>query len=338
MGRLLMKYYNNMTMGFKLMAAFLAVILVPMAILSYASYRIIDSRLMKEAHDKAGMGLKAAWAEYYARGEQMRYGMLQAAAMEDIRRAVARRDKAYLRKMMTVWKRMRPYVDVWYVLDGNGRVIARLNSDSSGDARELNGLVSGALRGGEPKISTEILGAEELSLEGGELMDRISPRPVAPPDRADRAKDGGRPLREVMALMVATPVVDEGRIPIGAIVTGDVLNNDDYLPYAVAYKFNGLFATVSLKGARVSTNLIDRNGVNLKWTQVPAQALSGISSGGPVFLEWSAQDRSYISGFEAIRDNRGAIIGALDVSIPKESLWVIQKENQRLIMVITAVG
>ncbi|MBI5826427.1 MAG: HAMP domain-containing protein [Deltaproteobacteria bacterium] len=337
MGRLMMKYYYDMTLGFKLTVAFLAVILVPMAILSYASYKVINARLMKEARDKASMGLKAAWTEYYARGEQMRYGMLQAASMEDIKGAVARRDKTYLKKMMSTWKRMRPYVDVWYVVDGDGVVIARLNGDYSGDALPLNGLVSYALKSAEPKISTEILGREVLRLEGNELMDGIFPKPAAS-NWAEGAQDLRRPPDEAIALMVVTPVLSERNGPVGAIVTGDVLNNDNHLPEAVAQRFPDFFATVSLKGARVSTNLMDKSGVSLKWTAVPVEALAGVSSGGPFFLEWDSPGMSYISIFDAIRDNRGNVIGTLDASIPRESLWVIQKENQRLIIVITAVG
>ncbi len=337
MGRLMMKYFDDMTLGFKLTVAFLAVILVPMAILSYASYKVINSRLMKDARDKAGMGLKAAWTEYYARGEQMRYGMLQAAAMEDIKAAVARRDKAYLKKMMSTWKRMRPYVDVWCVVDGDGVVIARLNGDYSGDALALNGLVSDALKSAEPKISTEILGRELLWLEGNELMERVSPHPAGH-DSAGLTQDVRQPPDEALALMVVTPVLSESNRPVGAIVAGDVLNNDSHLPEAVAQRFQDFFATVSLKGARVSTSLVDRSGVSLRWTAVPAEALAGVSSGGPFFLEWGSPGMSYISIFEAIRDNRGNVIGTLDASIPREGLWVIQKENQRLIVVITAVG
>ena len=41
--------------------------------------------------------------------------------MEEIKSAVARRDKAYLKKMMRNWHEMRPYVDIWTVVDKDAR-------------------------------------------------------------------------------------------------------------------------------------------------------------------------------------------------------------------------
>ncbi|MDP2688524.1 MAG: hypothetical protein Q8P48_00290, partial [Deltaproteobacteria bacterium] len=106
------RFFSRRTMGFKLTFIFLSVILIPMVLLAYMSYRVVDSRLVNEAEERIGMGLKSAWTEYYARGAQMRYGMLQASSMEEIKSAVARRDRPYLKRMMIRWKQMRPYVDL----------------------------------------------------------------------------------------------------------------------------------------------------------------------------------------------------------------------------------
>ncbi len=332
---LIYRLFYGRTMGFKLTVMFLSVILIPMTLLAYFSYRVIDTRLEKESHEKLDMGLKAAWNEYFVRGEQMRYGMLQAAAQDEIKQAVERLDKTYLKNMMIRWKHMRPYVELWAVVDERGRVIARLNSDYSGDVMDLNGLVNYALASGEADITTEILTKDMLRFEGNEFKESLA---MPGPSSGLKGDSTNRGAEDAIFLLVVTPVAnDQGRV-VGGIVTGDILNGDSFVPDTVARRNPGFFISVSLNGTRVSTNLVDPNGENLKGTSLPASALTAVSNGGRAFQEWSLAGRDYVSVFEPIRDYKGAVIGTLDVGISKESLWAVQKENQLVISLITVLG
>ena len=44
------------------------------------------------------------------------------------------------------------------------------------------------------------------------------------------------------------------------------------------------------------------------------------------------------AAFEPIRDFKGNVIGSLDVGMAKDRLWVVQRENQKVIAVITVLG
>ncbi|MBI4950351.1 MAG: cache domain-containing protein, partial [Deltaproteobacteria bacterium] len=324
----LVRKFSNMAMGVKLTVVFLSVILIPMTLLAYISYSVIDSRLQKDAQEKINMGLKSAWTEYYVRGDQMRYGMLQAASMEEIRSAVERGDKQYLRRVILTWKEMRPYVDVWIVTDTRGRVIARLNSESSGDTVRIGGMVERAVETGEPRISSEILSRDVLRNEGAPLLDE---------GRA-RLEGGVEESAPVMALVVATPVFDGRRRPLGAIITADILNNDDYIPHTVSSKIPGLLTSISAGDKRISSNIVDLSGRSVKGTSLPADALRAVSAGKPVFTEWELTGATLITMFEPIRNSDGAVIGSLSVGISKEKLWEIQEETQWIIALITVLG
>ena len=104
MKRFLINLLGNKTMGFKFTAAFTLVILIPMLFLAYISYRVIDARLITDARQKIDIGLKVAWTEYNIRADQMRYGMMQAASMDEIKNAIKQGNKGYLKKVMTSWK------------------------------------------------------------------------------------------------------------------------------------------------------------------------------------------------------------------------------------------
>src|SRR3989338_705534 len=120
-------------MGFKLTSVFLLVILIPMTLLAFISYRVVDSILVSKAEEKIAIGLKAAWTEYYTRADQMLYGMLQAVTSREIKDAVVRFDRTYLKKVLRDWKEKRPYVDIWTIVDPGSRVIVRLNGPDAGD-------------------------------------------------------------------------------------------------------------------------------------------------------------------------------------------------------------
>ncbi len=326
--------FDKRTMGFKLTVVFLSVILIPMMLLAYASYRVIDSRLMKDSDERISYGLRSAWTEYYSRAEQMRYGMLQAAAMEEIRGAIETHDKAYLKKMMTRWKQMRPYVDIWIVTDENGVVLARLNSDYTGDRVDFNGMVSAALANGEPNVSTERIGKDLLKREGNEL-DELA---AVPDGFGSRNGEKVAPAPGVIALTVVTPVMDDSRRPLGAIITADILNSDNYIPDTVAYKNPGLFTSISVNGVRVASNVIDGNGHSARWTGIGAGVLDDLKNRKSAKSEWVLPGMTYISMFEPIKDFKGNIIGSFDVGISKEKVWTLQKENQRVIAFITLLG
>lgn len=332
----MLKFFARRTMRFKLTFVFLSVILVPMLLLAYISYGVIDSRLLRNAEEKIDLGLKSAWTEYYARGSQMRYGMLQAGAMEEIKGALVRRDKVYLEKMMARWKQMRPYVDIWAVTDENGLVIARLNGGFAGDTLELNGSLAEAVATAEPSISTEILHRDVLKLHGNGIIEDVED---VGSDAGSKAQDGAdAPGSEFMALMVVTPVLDNARRPIGTIVTGDVLNNDGHLPAVMSARIPGLFTSISMGGRRIATNLTDARGQNLKGAPLPESAMASLASGKEFFGAWSLGGVDFISAFEPIRDFKGTVIGSLGVGMAKDSLWVMQKENQKVIAAITVLG
>lgn len=317
-----------MPVGFKLTAIFIVVVLAPMLLLAFVSYRIIDARLMEHARAEVSNGMKTAWTEYFIRGEQMRYGMLQASSMEEIKKAVAKGDAEYLRKVMTQWSQMRPYVDIWAVTDGDGRVIARINSQFSGDSLLLGGMVPHAMKSKTPQVSTEIIPADVIKLEGNTVAE-MSALP-----------DGTGPGTEVdvLALTVVTPVLDDSQSAIGAIVTADVLNNDSFVPETVAYQLPGLYTTITAGGRRITTNLATPGGGTLRGTRVEGDVRSLVSDGKSAFAEWSVKGLTLISKFEPIKDYKGNVIGSLDVGLSKERTWAIQKGNQKAVAVVTLLG
>lgn len=332
------KVFDNRTMGFKFTIAFTLVALIPMLLLAYVSYRVIDARLIKEADEKLNIGLKTAWTQYYERGEQMRYGMMQASTMEEIKKAIKSGDDRYLNWMMGQWKEKRSYVDIWFVVDNNRKVITRINSNMKDDIADINGLIEKALSTGKSQMSTEILTGNILDMEGEELQREMA-IPVDPGNIGSEHKNFKDTTgRNALALMVVTPVMNIDQKPIGAIISGDVLTNDTHITDAVTDQLPGHYVSVAMNGVRIATNIRDHNGQSAKWTALPESVKEKIRSGKSFMEEVTVSEQTLISTFAPIMNNKETVIGSLDVGIPKTELWIIQRENLTVIAIVTLLG
>ena len=337
MSRLLKGLSENTTTGFKFTAALILVALIPMALLGYISYRVIDARLVNDAQQKMDIGLKMAWTEYNIHGEQMRYGMMQAASTEDIAEAIKKANKSYLKKIMARWKDKRQYVDIWMIVNKDREVIARLNSEEAGDVLDINGLVKEAIQTRTQLTSTGIISSGVLEREGVAFQKQFIVPVISSALTDEYKRPGGNIEENALAFVVVTPVHENSRVT-GAIITADIMNNDDYIPNAVADKMPGLITTVAMDGLRITTNLKDSKGRSANGTILANSAISIIKSGMPLRGEWNVLGERYISAFDPIMDNKGAIIGSLFVGIPKSSLWDIQTKNQTTIVAATMFG
>src|SRR3972149_293022 len=159
----IIRRFLNTSLRTKLLVTLLIVVIVPIAFFAVFSERLISKKIHEEIQKETDQNLETVWLQYYVRADQMKYGMLQ--ATESVERGILNHDHIFLRNKMMEWKNTRPYVDVWIMVDREGKVIARLNSKTAGDFFDLNGIVEMALTKQSPVVSTEVMMEELLLLE-----------------------------------------------------------------------------------------------------------------------------------------------------------------------------
>ena len=246
----IVRNFLNTSLRTKLLLTFLIVVIVPIVLFAIFSEKLIAQKVHEEIQKATDQNLETVWLQYYVRADQMRYGMLQ--ATEAVEKGIQDHDQPFLKNRMTLWKNTRPYVDVWIIVDRNRKVIARINSNTAGDFFELNGVVEKAMINNHPVISTEVMPKELLLLEGENLAKEI----VIPirKDGADRYDPGRETESDALMLTVVVPVMDENNV-IGAIITGDILNKDNFIPNAILSKIPGSMMTIAKDGVRISTTV-----------------------------------------------------------------------------------
>lgn len=275
----------------KLFLSYILLVAVSIGLLTAISISEVSGKIEKETTETLDHHLDLALKQYYVRAEQMRLGMLQAASTREIRDGITRGDTDFLRERILLWKGYRPYVDIWLIVDGTGKVLARLGQDKGGSA-SFNGVVEEAMDSKTPVVSTELLGREELGREG--VMDA-----------------GYLVNNRGMAVIVATPVLRDGE-PIGAIVTGDLLNGDSF----VAEELQDIIAEakVAIVQGGVVVSALPTGPLGLG-AMLPDSILRNTASGASTWVQLKGED--WLIKTEAIKDGRGNILGAVVVGVPK---------------------
>lgn len=326
----------------KLTLSFLAVTLVPTILLALLTTTIIGSSKKSDAQESINSNLKAAWMQYYARPYQIQYGMLQASTEEHIQKAIMLNDAAFLSTQLKKWKKYRPYVDLWAVVDSKGRVIASYNNYKPGSPLTLKGLVNRALERKSSVISTEAVTYQHLK-NAGLAEEAFVPLITAPSENdmtgaASDVKESEEGMRDGLVIFVVTPVMDNRGRTTGAIITGDLLNNDTYVPDSLEESIPGSLVTISIGGVQVSTNLMSERGQRAIGHIVSREVLDAINTNMGFRGEAYVVDKYYIAAYDPIIDHDGKVIGSLSVGLPKERFVKLQYENIKAIISIALIG
>ncbi len=325
---------TNASLKTKLSAAFLLVVIIPLILFAISSERLIATKVHQEIENTNSRNLDAAWLQYYVRADQMKYGMLQAAEL--VENAIVGRDKEFLRNKMSHWKIKRPYVDIWTIVDKEGMVIARLNSKSSGDIFEVNGVVKKALASGDTVISTEVIPREVLLKEDEKLTEEIA-IPVVLNDRKGEYNPGYSIETKALSVIVVVPVFAQDKV-VGAIVTADILNKDNFVPDTIMQKIPGAMATIANNGVRIATTGTTEAGERAIGTKLPLEVMNVINAGKSYRGLISIFNSDRIGAYSPIKDNKGKVIGSLSVSVPESNFTILHKSNRISILFITGLS
>ena len=278
--------------------------------------------------------LSTVWTQYYVRADQMKFGMLQ--LTEEAETAILKKDKTLLRERLNIWKKNRPYADIWTIVDPEGKVLARLNSEEAGDILGLNGVVERALSTGSPVISTEVVPREILLKEGGGLANEII-IPVISNPREGEYRPKSASVTDALMLTVVVPVKDKDGV-VGAIVAGDILNKDNFIPDAVTTKIPGAFSTIVKDGVRIATTLPTAAGCRAIGPLLPAGIMAEINQGKRYSHAVTLLGERYIAAYDPIKDNKGAVIGNIFVGVLESQFLALHKSNRIAILLIAGVS
>ena len=216
-------------------------------------------------------------------------------------------------------------MDFVTLVDGNLTVLARANTDISGDAAPFKKLVEDALQG-QHISSTEIASQSDLSKEN---LDTIIPI------KADTGLENTGTITSAMVQVHLVPVYVDERIE-GVLISGRVLSDRNRVPNDIDTRLTETTTAVYQGQYCIATSSIIGKDA-LLGTSLPLDVLEELHLGINSIGEIERFSTPYVYGAVPIKNYNGDPIGALVVSSPKEGYLAASKTVSKTILFIMIV-
>ena len=125
---------------------------------------------------------------------------------------------------------------------------------------------------------------------------------------------------------------------IGAIVTGDLINNDTFVSDSLAGSIPGSLVIIAMGEVQIATNVVNETGVRTVGHLIPREVIDELAERQVFRGEASIDKRVYVTAFDPILNHDGAIIGSLFVGVPKDRFVALQYQNIKAVAGIAVLG
>ncbi len=335
----------NVSLRTKLILSFVVVVLLSGAIAAWVGFRLIGDVVVRQAQDKVRNDLNTARALYRHKLDRIRDVVELTSIRYYVREGMAAGNIAAVGRELQRTLTMER-LDVLGATDARGIVLYRArNPGLAGDSQTEDELVRRVLLTGRPAAGTTIVAREELRKEGADLAEQARIQ-VIPTPRA-KPRQGGEETRGMMLKAVA-PVLNERGEMLGTIYGGVLLNRNyelvDTIKQTVyqgeVYKGKEIgSATIFLGDIRISTNVLREDGTRAIGTQVSGAVHDRVLVEGLPWIERAfVVNHWYITAYEPIRTQAGAIVGMLYVGMLEQKFADLRRATLLTFGGITLAG
>ena len=310
----------RLTIRSKLFLSTLLILLVSYSILIKTTVSTIDTFLEGYLTKELTENLLFAKDQYQARAEQIKYSLMQPAAVPHVQERIARHDVAWLTDAARRWQAILPFVEVVTFLDPDLKVIARRNTDRTGDRFGLSAIAERAMRERQPVAATELVTAEFLCREGVTVA----------------CEGSSLPRDEQIMMTVVIPVFDDEGGRLGAIVAGDLIDDDLKIPVRVQEIFGKQVAVAVTKGgSHAPRNLGHRVPYP---SSLDPEITARLEKGMPYRGDVTVAGMVYKAAIEPITNSQGEYVGSLYLALSRDDFRGGLREHIANIMWSAAIG
>lgn len=272
--------------------------------------RIIEDQTAKSL----AYSLQFAKNQFSARQELVIEALKLPAANRAVQQLFTTVDREELQNFAKLWAKSLDFLEILTLLDAEHNVIARSNGARAPQLFLKREQLHSLFERKQPIISVEVLSHAEYCREAHNDACQALPQNSS-----------------VMVQFVFLPVIDAAGKVIGAIIAGDEVNREPYLPIVQQKVFDATVETiVTQQGELIASTLTDVGGLKPVLDPHVLQALkNGFSfQGATVF-----NDRQYEMSAEPISNHKGDCIGAIAVAIRLDRFAGLTDENYRNMIV-----
>lgn len=235
------------------------------------------------------------------------------ASSEKVVEAMAKGDLRALRNTLAM-RALENDMDYLSLTDGEGRVVARAFDPEGKGPQDVSkdNVIASALEG-KGAAGMRLVSTARLGLENPSLIRRV----------------GKNDEKAGLVMEAAYPIQVDSKI-VGVVYGGIVLNNNDLIVERIAHqlfrgdKYNGIpigYVAVYQGTQAVGTTLKGPDGLPVVGFEADGQVRDVVLEKGESEITWETQRGiQYLAATEALRDNEGAIVGAIQVATQEKPI------------------
>lgn len=318
-------------LGVKLVAGFLIIAIIPMAMAAITAVGGINEGIEGQAQSAINSDLNSANEIINQRLREISLVVNFLSNDENLVYLIDTQDWERIGQILTNTSEQLSLCFLTLV-DREGNVIMRANNDNSGDNLSEYQMVSEVLSGraveGTVIVEESFLAREGLAERA--FLNIVPTEGARPSNKAEETRG--------MVIVSGVPVCDaSGRIT-GSIIGGSLINNNFQLVDQVG-QLLGVTSTIFLDDLRVSTNVQDLAGERALGTRVSEKVAEEVLGRGERYLGKAfVVTEDYITAYDPIKDPMGNIIGINYVGIREAPFAAMKKGNLNRFILIAVIS
>ncbi|MCH3914232.1 MAG: ATP-binding protein [Acidaminococcaceae bacterium] len=323
----------------KILLLLVTVVIIPIMLLTIAANKTGQQAQEKVMITTLETGMKIVRGEMQERKNGMRRVCNFLASSSQVQKAVLNKDTNYLSLRIGDLKNYFEYVDYVVVVNKNNGFLAKLAPDMRyASIGKLGKLVRTAMYQRRVIFSEELIPLDELFVAGSKDYDKFLVSEKNIPDISQH-----KTIRQAMISLAIVPIYRGGNVDdvIGAIVVGDIFNNDTAFPNNVSTYSDDAIVLASTGGIRVASNFAKEGGKDFIGTAMAKEdpETPNTKKLSPHYLSTlNIAGTPYKIMNEVLYDSTKAPIGFLGVGLPETSYYTLNAADDRLFIMFSLLA
>ena len=323
----------------KIIFLFIAAVTIPILLLTIAANKTGQEAQAKVMITTLETGMKIVRGEMQERKNGMRRVCNFLASSAEVQKAVQSKNSDYLYLRVGNLKNHFEYVDYVLVVNKENHNLAELTPEMCyRPLGKLGKLVETAMSQRRVIFSEELIPLGELFLPGSRNYDKFLVK-----EKVDKNGDVSKTVRQALISLAIMPIYssNDNDNVIGAIVVGDIFNNDTAFPNNVSTYSDDAIVLASTGGIRVASNFAKEGGKNFIGTHMAKQDLD---TGNANRMEPHYLSTLDIAGSpykimnEVLYDSTKKPIGFIGVGLPESSYYTLNAVNDQLYIMFSLLA
>lgn len=301
---------SNLTIKNRLFLVITAILASTYALLFFVSFITLKNSIEDQIAKDLDFSLKFAKNQFQARQELVIEALKLPAANPSVQNLFVSADYENLKNLTNLWAKSLDFLEILTIIDSQRNVVARSNGQRDPQLFLKSALLQSLFERKQPIIATELVSHDEYCREVSDDICQALSENLA-----------------VMVQLVFLPIIDSAGNVIGAIIAGDEVNKDQYLPFLQPKVFDATVEMlVTQKGQLIASTMTDLGGLK---PDLDASVFQLLKNGYSFQGATAFNGRQYEMIAEPINNHKGELIGSIAVAIRVDRFAGLANEKYR---------